>query len=234
MERNITVGSILGETIATVSAARQDFGLFTGVIGSLSAIGVVAGLTKTSAATFSMGFAVDAAKPIGNSLFELLVTVVTVIGTYLLLKRLLGARGLLHTSGNLFWHYVGLSILTVLGAIVGLILLIVPGIIVLIRWSASSGYLLGAGQGVTDSMSASWHATKGHSWAIFFACIVLFLGVAIAAGVVAGVFGVINAMVGSVISAFLEAAASAVFAAFGIAIYAQVANDTEQLSETFG
>jgi hypothetical protein len=234
MERNITVGSILSEAMAVVSASRQDFALFTGVIGVLTAIGVVAGLTETSTSTISMGFSLEAGKPLGNGLFDLLVSVATAVGGYMLVKRMLGARGLLHTSGNLFWPYVGMSILTVLGAILGLILLVVPGIIVLVRWSAAAGYLIGAGQSVTDSMSASWRATSGHSWPIFFASIVLFLGLVIAIGVVVGVFIAINATLGGVVSAFLEAAISAVFAAFGVAVYAQVANDTQQLSETFG
>lgn len=234
MAQDITVGSILGELSDVVTGARQDVLLYTGALGLLTAIGVMAGLAQTGTSTISMGFAVNAGQSPASGLFDLIASIASVVATYLLIKRMLASRGQLRSQGNLFWPYIGLSILTVLGAIVGFILLIVPGIILLIRWSAATGFLIGAGERVTDSMSASWHATSGHSWAIFLAGLVLFLGFIIAAGVVVGVLSAISPMIGSVVSAFIESGASAVFAALGIAIYSQVSSGAQQLTDTFG
>ncbi len=234
MDRNISIGTILSELVAVLSASLRDFAIFAGGLGLLTAIGVIAGVTETESASLSFGYSVDASQGAASALFELVLLVANIVGGYWLLKQLLAARGLLHTQGNRFWPYLGMSILTGLGAIVGLILVIVPGIIVLIRWSAASGYVIGAGESVTDSMSTSWRATSGHSWAIFFAAIVVFLGLIVAAGTVVTVFGALNATLGAVVSAFIESAASGIFAGFVVAIYSLVSHDTQQLSETFG
>ena len=126
-----------------------------------------------------------------------------------------------------------MSILSWLGIVVGLLLVIVPGLILLVRWSAATGFVIGRRQSVVEALGSSWDATKGYSWAIFLAAGLMFLAVAVAGGVVGGVFGILGELPLGVASAFVEAAAGAVFVAFGIAIFNLVADDTEQLAETF-
>lgn len=233
MGRDASVGGILGELASLLQDTARDFGIYTLVIGGLTAAGVLAGLTETTAGSLDYGFQVDSGDSPQSALFEFVSAAASIFGTYLLMARLLAARGRLRASGACFWPYLGMAILSMIAVVLGLLLLIVPGIILLVRWSAASGFVVGAGEGVTRSLSASWDATRGHSWAIFFAAIILFFGVALGSGLAAAIFGLVGDVVADVALAFLEAAAGGAFAALGIAIYCRVHDDAHEVSEVF-
>ena len=232
MKREASVGGILGETMSLLRDAARDFALYTLVVGGLAAFGTIAGLSDT-AGELDFGFRIDSSDKPASALFELVSLIVGIFGTYLLLGRFLAVRGRLGEGGGRFWPYLGMAILSALGMIVGLLLLVVPGIVLLVRWSAASGFVIGAGQGVTESLSSSWAATEGHGWAIFFAAVVLFVGLAVASAVIGAVLAVAGASVADMASAFVEAASGGVFAAFGIAIYGCVHDDAREVSEVF-
>ena len=233
MDKEASVGGILGELFSLVGDTARDFGLYTLVVGGVAAAGALAGLAETGADSIAYGFQVDGNDSPASAAFELFSAAVSVFGTYLLLTRFLAARGRMQPGGTRFWHYLGMSILSLIGAVLGLFLLIVPGIILLVRWSAASGFAIGARDGVTDSLSASWHATKGHSWAIFLSALILFFGVAASQGVAVARFGLASSEVGNVASALVQAAAGGVFAGLGIAIYCRVRDDAGEISEVF-
>ncbi len=168
MNNEATITGIFAELTAVLADARRDLALYTLVIGGLSAAGVLAGLTETTTGTINYGFSVDASDTTASALFDLVALVVSVVGTYLLLTRYLAvaraaarARQPLlalyrHGSCSRHSHWCSASML-----------LLVPGFIMLVRWSAASGFVIGAGEGVTASLGASWNATRGHSWTIF-------------------------------------------------------------------
>jgi hypothetical protein len=62
---------------------------------------------------------------------------------------------------------LGLAIVVGLGVMVGLILLVVPGIILAICWSVASPSVVVEKAGVFQAMQRSLNLTKGHRWAIF-------------------------------------------------------------------
>jgi hypothetical protein len=231
--REASFGGIIGELMSLLADARRELAVYTLVLGGLTTLGVWAGLTETTAGTINIGFQVDASDSPASGLFGFLLAVAGVVAGYLLMRRLLAVRGRLHAIGNRFWPYVGMAILSTIAVVLGLVLLIVPGMILLVRWSAASGFLVGAGEGITESLRASWHATRGHGWAIFFAAIVLFIGVAVVGGVLGAVFAIAGATVGDAVSAFVEAAAGGIFVAFGVAIYCVVHDDAREISEVF-
>ncbi len=229
-------GEILGTTMGVVRESGREVLLFVVVVGGMSAIGISLGLTESSSEIFRSGFGVggETAADAGwmGLLFDLAVGVVSFVALYLLTVRMLAARGRLRGDENRFWHYFGMVVVSGLAWIIGIILLIVPGIILLVRWSAASGYLLGAKEGIIDSLRASWHATSGSSWAIFFAAIVLFIGI-ILGGIVIGVLTVTSPLVNSVFSSLIEAASNAFTVAFGVAIYCLVHDEAEEIGEVF-
>ena len=233
MANEASVGGFFSETLSLVRDKLTEVGIYVVVVGGLAAAGYVFGLADPTAALFGLGFSIDANDGPAKALFGLVSAIVNVVAGYWLLTQYLAARGRLLEGSSRFWPYVGMSILSTIGIVFGFILLIVPGIILTIRWSAASGFLVGQREGVTDALGASWRATKGHSWPIFFAAILMFLAVAVAGGIVGGVLGAIGERPGAIASAFVEAAAGAVFIAFGIAIFCLVADDTEQLAQTF-
>jgi hypothetical protein len=233
MRREANVGGILGELFSLLGDAGRDFAIFTLVVGGVTAAGVLAGLTETTAGALNYDFGVDSSDTPASALFELASAVVSILGTYLLLARFLAVRGRLHTGGGRFWHYLGMAIISTIAVVFGLLLLIVPGVIMLVRWSAASGFVIGAGEGVDGSLGASWEATKGRGWSIFLAAVILFVGILVCAGVAGGIAGAVGADLGNAVAAFVEAAASGVFAAFGIAVYCLVTDDAKEISEVF-
>lgn len=119
----------------------------------------------------------------------------------------------------------------------GLLLFIIPGIILLIRWIAATGFLIGGQRSVTDALSASWEATRGHSWHFFGGALLI----AIVGGGMAGVVAGGAAFAAGLEFNFLSSAAgniasngfSAVFVAYGVAVYHLIADSTEETSEVF-
>jgi len=233
MTNQASVGGILGELFSLLGDSARDFALYTVVIGGVTAVGVVAGLTDTTAGTLDYGFSIDSGDSPASALFDLISAVVSIFGTYLLLARFLVVRGRFRVGGGRFWHYLGMAILSTIAAVLGLFLLVVPGIVLLVRWSAASGFVIGAGESVTGSLSASWDATEGHGWAIFFSAVVLCVGMLLCFGLVGGVFDLAGHPIVDLVSAFVEAASSGVFAAFGIAVYCRVQDDAREISEVF-
>jgi hypothetical protein len=233
MANEASVGGFFSETVSLIGDRSKETGLYVVVVGGLTAIGYFFGLTEPTAAAFGVGFMIDANDSLASALFELLAAVVSLVAGYWLLTQFLAARGRLHEGGTRFWHYLGMSIISMLAVVVGMILLIVPGIILMVRWSAATGYVVGRREGMTDSLRASWEATRGHSWPIFFAALLMIIAIVVAGGAVGGLFGVIGALPGAIASALVEAAASAVFMALGIAIFVLVEDDTGELAETF-
>jgi hypothetical protein len=155
------------------------------------------------------------------------------VGGYWLITRFLAARGRYVEGPTRFWAYLGMGILSVIAIVFGLILLIVPGLILLVRWSAASGFVVGNRQGVTESLSASWQATRGRGWSIFAAGLLFFIGLSIAGGVIGAATGAISMTVNGAVSVFVQAFGSAATIALGIAIYMLVHDDTRELGEVF-
>lgn len=71
------------------------------------------------------------------------------------------------------WALLGLSIITGIGIFVGLILLILPGIYLLVRWSAAAPALIAEEAGVYDSLERSAAAVEGRFWHVFAAMLVI-------------------------------------------------------------
>lgn len=233
MRSEASVGGILGELVALLADSGRDLAIYTLVLGGLTAAGVLAGLTETAAGTLEYGFSIDSSDTPASGLFDLFAAAASIFGTYLLLGRFLAARGRLHAEGARFWPYLGMGIVSAIAVVLGLLLLIVPGIILLVRWSAASGFVIGAGESVTGSLGASWKATAGHGWAIFLSGIILVLGLIACSAVAGAILALAGEPVVEVVSAFVEAAAGGVFAAFGIAVYCLVSDEGQEICEVF-
>ena len=79
----------------------------------------------------------------------------------------------------------GLLLLTNLAILVGVVLLIVPGVILALRWSIAVPILLAERTTIRDAMRQSWERTAGRFWPIFgvFALYTVVLVAAAGAGV---------------------------------------------------
>ena len=160
---------------------------------------------------------------------------ISVFAQYFLTSSMLGSRGELRQPGTRIWAYIGLSILFLLGLMVGFLLLIVPGIILLTRWIAAPSYLIGGGRGVIDSFGASWEATSQKGWHIFGGILILgILGGVMGGGIAGAVLAVESFNVGtSLFANVLSNAFSAIFVAYGVAVYHLTADNTLHTTEVF-
>lgn len=78
-------------------------------------------------------------------------------------------------SGRLrFPAFFLLGIVTSLGIVLGLVLLVVPGIVLIVRWSISAPILLGSDERAIDAIRLSWRATEGRFWPILGAFLAIY------------------------------------------------------------
>ncbi len=78
-------------------------------------------------------------------------------------------------KAGLLLNYIGASIAYGLGAVVGFILLVIPGIIVLIRYGFYSYALVDKGVNGLDVLKISWSITKGNTIKLFLFGVVTLL-----------------------------------------------------------
>jgi hypothetical protein len=106
----------------------------------------------------------------------------------------------LGTGFSLFLPLLGVSILMALGEVLGFIGLIVPGLMLMIRWSVAVPTLVvERGRGITGSMGRSADLTKGHRWSIF--------GLFVIVGIVFWLFSAVAGVIGFSISGAFNLAA---------------------------
>jgi hypothetical protein len=147
-----------------------------------NAVGAIVALLAVAAA----GAAFDILVP--DSYNNLPSTIASIVAEYVLTRQALARRGLILRMTGGGAGIVGLSFLTGLGIAAGCVLLIVPGVILALRWSASIPILLAEDVRVTESMGESWARTKGNMLPILIAYLpgVLVLVPFIALGVFSG------------------------------------------------
>lgn len=97
-----------------------------------------------------------------------------------------GLGELLVYSLKLLPSLIGITLLTGLGVVFGMILLIVPGIILLCMWSVAVPVLVEERLGVVGSMKRSAELTKGSRWWIFLLFVIYLIAGSIAGALFAG------------------------------------------------
>ncbi len=115
--------------------------------------------------------------------------IIGVVAGFALLRRVLADEGMPGTRGfgSSFISYFGAALLSGLATALGLVLLIIPGLILLARWSLSSGLVVAEDAKAVDSLQRSWVLTRASQWAIigtfvFFGLIALLLLAAFGGG----------------------------------------------------
>ncbi len=96
--------------------------------------------------------------------------IVDFVLAYLLTIGLLKKGGLAPggLKGN-FGGYFFVSFISGIAVVFGLVLLIIPGFILLVRWLPAFGLVVADGEPSTEALSKSWEATSGKFWPLFVA-----------------------------------------------------------------
>ncbi len=132
-------------------------------------IGVTLELLRNNAAAAMAAFAglvavstaFDVLRP--ESYTNLPASIAGMLAQFILTKIALDRLGVVQrTSRGTGPAFIGLSILTNLGILAGLVLLVLPGIYLVMRWSASVPILIAEESGPIESIGESWRRTNGH------------------------------------------------------------------------
>ena len=106
----------------------------------------------------------------------------TIAASYWITKSLLEAlRG--RTLPARFWGFFGLGLLSSIAILFGVVLLVIPGIVLAVRWSASAPILVDTDDGVIESLQHSWRLTGPAFWPILVALLAIW-GPALLFGIV--------------------------------------------------
>nr|WP_255548273.1 glycerophosphoryl diester phosphodiesterase membrane domain-containing protein [Erythrobacter ani] len=135
-----------------------------------------------------------------------------------------------------FWPWLGVYILSSLGILFGFAMLIVPGIILCVRWAMVLPLVIGAKGPAMASFGESWEKTRGHGWPIFGAFVVLFIGLLIVGLILDGLTELIggsSSIPELIIMAASEGIYTAIFVALSVAIYRLLNSNTDELAEVF-
>ncbi|MCL9982600.1 MAG: hypothetical protein NBV60_05515 [Erythrobacter sp.] len=119
-----------------------------------------------------LGFAMPV---FGNESTGLIGFLLYFAGQYWLFHALLKARGLLQTSRIRIFTFIGLAALLILPIILGLAVLLVPGLFLVARWIAAPAFIVARGQGAFAATDASADAVRGSTTRVAMAAVVLFL-----------------------------------------------------------
>ena len=110
----------------------------------------------------------------GGSGMTFLATVLSLLVQFWLVRSLLDDLGLRFATGPRFAAFFGQGILVGIALLLGFLFLIVPAIILCVRWSISAPAVIAEDQSITAAMSESWRRTQGHFWAILIAFAVVY------------------------------------------------------------
>lgn len=222
LDQNVSIGTrtqvLWATTLGLIKQALPACGAYMAAMVVLGSIVEIAGVAEGTGV--SMG-----------------LNVAGLFAGFMLTRVMLDQAGLT-TGGSVkgFGSYFGLSILTGLATVFGMLLLIVPGILLLIRWLPVFGFLMGAGEDVTVAMSSSWQRTKGHFWALLVGALPL-LGIILVAAIAYGVAdepGTGPASLWYVIANIGVYGLSLLWTAYGIAAFALLKDNRDELSGVFG
>jgi hypothetical protein len=75
------------------------------------------------------------------------------------------------------------GLLAGLGVLVGLILLIIPGLYLLTRWSMIVPVIVLEGRSAGDSFGRSWEIVRGNAWRVFWLIVITLFVAALASGI---------------------------------------------------
>jgi hypothetical protein len=185
-------------------------------------------------ATLALAMAVDLNGWGGGG--DFLVSIVNFVLGYILSVAMLRKGGLLDSGQHRgLGTYFVVSLLSGVGIAFGALLLIVPGIVLLIRWLPAYGFALADDLNASEALSHSWNMTRPHFWTLLLAALVpmaLFVS-----GAMSYYLAFSNALepsiVGLVFANLALGVAAVTFTAVGLASYSLVREGRDGLPEVF-
>jgi hypothetical protein len=217
--RDLKIGAIIDKTLGVLERA------------AVPALIYFAALTVINCTITYFTLAMTA--PLQALAIGLLKMVVGIVAVYLLLNAMVRKTNLVSRKGeDAFLAFFGLSLLSGIAVLVGMVLLIIPGLFLIARWSIAQALVVARGDGVMQAFGESWERTRGNEFQILMAMLallVVFIAIVIAASALFEKTDIIGIVVGQVGSS----AMSAVSLAMGVALYGMIIGAPKDVAATF-
>jgi hypothetical protein len=210
-----------------VSAGRLNAAMFALMRDNAAAVAL------SIIAMSTVGVAAEMVNP--EAYFSLPVSIASMLAQFIVMRAALDRMGLVQRSGRAVGAYIGASILINIGVLLGLVLLIIPGVVLTLRWSIALPILLAEDQDASGSLSESWARTRGHALQILLAYLVPLAALvcAILAYATADPETAQVSMTASAIGNALMSLFSVMTWLLSVALYAAVTGAHEPLEEIF-
>lgn len=151
---------------------------------------------------------------------------VAIAGTYFLYEIVLARTGLRPRGGDdAFLAFIGLSIISAVCIMLGLVALVLPGLYLIARWSIAAPTLMIDRKGPIKAMQDSWERTKGSDFTILVA-VLLFYGVPTLASAASGYFFGPEDPLGISLSQLASGVATGLGVAMAAALYGRMVGGT--------
>jgi hypothetical protein len=178
MNRSIDIGSVISRTFNIY--AEQASVLLPAAAVVFVLIGVVtAVLVAISPVLVIVAFVVIL---VGTTLFTGMV--VELVADIQDGRRDATVGQLLQAATPVIGQLILVGILAGIGIAIGFVLIIVPGLILLTIWSVAAPVVVLEHPGAVKALGRSRELVRGNGWQVFGVIVVLFIGVAIVAGVI--------------------------------------------------
>lgn len=178
MQREASFSDLFNATFEEIAANRTATLLFLAVTVPIGAVSLavfetalLGGAALIEASTRSLGT--------GAAMFASFV--VGMAAQYWFVMALL--RRSLRTNFARMLPYMGISLLSLIGVVLGFALLVIPGLILVTRWVLVTPLVIDREAPAMDSFVDSWERTQSSAWAIFGVIVVLFLLMLIPTGI---------------------------------------------------
>jgi hypothetical protein len=210
--RPLDLGDLLD---AAFSLYRENFALFAGIVAVLGVpqgiLGLLATLARPSnvVSTSNGTTSIDSGSmesfiglTLGSGVISLLFgTLTTGALAYAVSQRYLGRDVTIGEAYSAigfgtFFRLLGASILAAIAIVLGLVLLIVPGIILLVHWLFLPQTIVIERSSVGSAFGRSWNLVKGSAWRVVGIGLVIFIIVSVIGGASGGILAAIVSLVG--------------------------------------
>jgi Membrane domain of glycerophosphoryl diester phosphodiesterase len=180
------VGRVFDRTTAVYTRNFVPFSLVTLIASAPPLLLLAGGMLKTGASAgfgasmYGRGFLMIALYVVISIVLSLLSQAILVYASF---QDMSGKPVNLNDSFNIalsrFLPIIGLTILMGFGLWIGFMLLIIPGVILMVRWFVSVPVCVVERLGSWECLKRSAQLTKGHRWKVFGIILLLYLGAGI-------------------------------------------------------
>ncbi|HEY6817359.1 MAG TPA: hypothetical protein VI168_17620 [Croceibacterium sp.] len=206
--RQLKIGAIIDKTLGVIEHSIAPSLIYVVVLGAASA----------AVKYFSLG-STAILETLGVALATM---VVSIAAAYFLLDAMVERTGVrTRGTGDMFLPYIGLSVLYSIAVGLGFIVVVIPGLLLMARWSIAQPLLVARGEGIMQSLGQSWEKTSGAEFKIIGAALLLLL-LPVAAVIACSVMFKPDDLLGIALGQLASSAATVISLGMGVALYGMI------------